>query len=78
MRGINFSISLAPLSLSIKICRYDAPNTGEWRKVTQGMTYWDSMNTIFLRLAVGKPPNPSIRAAEAKAAGSAGRKNGAA
>jgi hypothetical protein len=66
-----------PLSMSIEISDYDALVTDEWRRVTQGMTDSDSMNTIFLCLAAGKPPKPSITAVEAKAAVVAIRENGA-
>ena len=52
--------------------------TDEWRKVTRGKTDTDSMNTVFLCLAAGKPPKPAITAAEAKAAVRAMRKDGAA
>ena len=65
-----------PLSLSVEISDYDALVTDEWRRVTQGMTDSDSMNTIFLCLAAGKPPKPAISAAEAKAAIIAIRDNG--
>lgn len=66
-----------PLSLSIEISDFDALVTDEWRRVTQGMTDSDSMNTIFLCLAAGKPPKPAITAAEARAAVIAIRENGA-
>ena len=66
-----------PLSLTLEISDYDAMVTDEWRRVTQGMTDSDSMNTIFLCLAAGKPPKPAITAAEAKAAIVAIRQNGA-
>ena len=66
-----------PLSLSIEISDYDALVTDEWRAVTQGMTDSDSMNTIFLCLAAGKPPKPAISTLEAKAAVVAIRKDGA-
>ncbi|MFM9972757.1 MAG: hypothetical protein ACKVQK_30640 [Burkholderiales bacterium] len=65
-----------PLAVSMEISDYDALVTDEWRKVTQGMTDSDSMNTIFLCLAAGQAPKPSITAAEAKAAILAIRKNG--
>ena len=67
-----------PLSLSMEISDFDALVTDEWRRVTQGMTDSDSMNTIFLCLAAGMQPKPSITAAEAKAAIEGIRKNGAA
>lgn len=66
------------LSLSSEVSDYDALVTDEWRKVTRGMTDTDSMNTVFLCLAAGKPPKPSITAAEAKAAIRAIRADGAA
>jgi len=66
-----------PLSLSIEISDFDALVTDEWRKVTQGMTDSDSMNTIFLCLAAGKSPKPAITAAEAKSAVIAIREKGA-
>ncbi len=66
-----------PLSMSIEISDFDALVTDEWRKVTQGMTDSDSMNTIFLCLAAGKPPKPAITAAEAKTAVIAIREKGA-
>ena len=55
-------------SLSSDVSDYDALVTDEWRKVTKGMTDTDSMNTVFLCLAAGKPPKPAITVAEAKAA----------
>lgn len=60
------------------ISDYDALVTDEWRKVTQGKTDTDSMNTVFLCLAAGLPPKPAISAAEAKAAIKAIRAGGAA
>ena len=66
------------LSLSSEVSDYDALVTDEWRKVTKGMTDTDSMNTVFLCLAAGKPPKPSITTAEAKAAVRAIRADGAA
>lgn len=65
-------------SLSMEVSDYDALVTDEWRKVTKGMTDTDSMNTVFLCLAAGKPPKPSISATEAKAAIRAIRDDGAA
>lgn len=65
------------LSLSSEVSDYDALVTDEWRKVTKGMTDTDSMNTVFLCLAAGKPPKPSITVAEAKAAIRAIRADGA-
>ena len=65
-----------PLSLSLEISDYDTMVTDEWRRVTQGMTDSDSLNTIFLCLAAGKPPKPSISPAEATAAIVAIRQNG--
>jgi len=55
-------------TLSSEVSDYDTLVTDEWRKVTKGMTDTDSMNTVFLCLAAGKPPKPAITAAEAKAA----------
>lgn len=66
------------LSLSSEVSDYDALVTDEWRNVTKGMTDTDSMNTVFLCLAAGKPPKPAITAAEAKAAIRAIRADGAA
>lgn len=60
------------------ISDYDALVTDEWQKVTQGKTDTDSINTIFLCLAAGKPPKPVINVAEAKAAVKAIRADGAA
>jgi hypothetical protein len=66
------------LSLSTDVSDYDTLVTDEWRKVTKGMTDTDSMNTVFLCLAAGKPPKPAISVTEAKAAIRAIRKGGAA
>lgn len=55
-------------SLSFDVGDYDALVTDEWRKVTKGKTDTDSMNTVFLCLAAGKPPKPAITATEARAA----------
>ena len=65
-------------SLSAEVSDYDTLVTDEWRKVTRGKTDTDSMNTVFLCLAAGKPPKPTITATEAKAAIRAIRKDGAA
>ena len=65
-------------SLSIEVSDYDALVTDEWRRVTKGKTDTDSMNTVFLCLAAGKPPKPAITAAEARAAIRAMRTGGAA
>jgi hypothetical protein len=65
-------------SLTLEVSDYDTLVTDEWRKVTRGSTDTDSMNTVFLCLAAGKPPKPSISATEAKAAIRAIRKAGAA
>lgn len=65
-------------SLSAEVSDYDALVTDEWRKVTKGMTDTDSMNTVFLCLAAGKPPKPAITVAEARAAIRAIRADGAA
>lgn len=65
-------------SLSAEVSDYDTMVTDEWRKVTKGMTDTDSMNTVFLCLAAGKPPKPSITVAEAKAAIRSIRTDGAA
>ncbi len=65
------------LSLSSEVSDYDALVTDEWRKVTKGMTDTDSMNTVFLCLAAGKPPKPAITVTEAKAAIRAIREDGA-
>jgi hypothetical protein len=65
-------------SLSSEVSDYDALVTDEWRKVTKGMTDTDSMNTVFLCLAAGRPPKPSITVAEAKTAIRAIRADGAA
>lgn len=65
------------LSLSSEVSDYDTLVTDEWRKVTRGMTDTDSMNTVFLCLAAGKPPKPAISVIEAKAAIRAIRKDGA-
>jgi hypothetical protein len=65
-------------SLSAEVSDYDAMVTDEWRKVTKGMTDTDSMNTVFLCLAAGKTPKPSITVAEARAAIRAIRADGAA
>ncbi len=67
-----------PFSLSIEVSDYDTLVTDEWRKVTQGRTDTDSMNTIFLCLAAAMPPKPAITATEAKAAIGAIRKDSAA
>ena len=69
---------LHQFSLSSDVSDYDALVTDEWRKVTRGMTDTDSMNTVFLSLAAGKPPKPSITVTEAKAAIRAIRADGAA
>ncbi len=55
-------------SISHDVGEYDALVTDEWRKVTKGKTDTDSMNTVFLCLAAGKPPKPAITAVEARAA----------
>ena len=65
-------------SLSAEVSDYDALVTDEWRRVTKGKTDTDSMNTVFLCLAAGKPPKPAITAAEARAAIRAMRTGGAA
>jgi hypothetical protein len=65
-------------SLTLEVSDYDTLVTDEWRKVTRGSTDTDSMNTVFLCLAAGKPPKPSISATEAKAAIRAIRKAGSA
>jgi hypothetical protein len=65
-------------TLSSEVSDYDALVTDEWRKVTRGKTDTDSMNTVFLCLAAGKPPKPAITLAEAKAAVKAIRNGGAA
>lgn len=65
-------------SLSAEVSDYDALVTDEWRKVTNGMTDTDSMNTVFLCLAAGKSPKPAITATEARAAIRAIRKDGVA
>lgn len=65
-------------SLSVEVSDYDALVTDEWRKVTKGKTDTDSMNTVFLGLAAGRPPKPEISAAEAKTAIRAIRADGAA
>lgn len=67
-----------PFSLQVDVSDYDDLVTDEWRKVTRGMTDTDSMNTVFLCIAAGMTPKPSISATEAKAAIRAIRKNGAA
>ena len=67
-----------PFSLLTEVSDYDALVTDEWRKVTQGKTDSDSMNTIFLCLAAGLRPKPAISVAEAKAAIKAIRTDGAA
>ncbi len=65
-------------SLSVEVSDYDALVTDEWRKVTKGKTDTDSMNTVFLCLAAGRPPKPEISATEAKTAIRAIRTDGAA
>ena len=65
-------------TLSSEVSDYDALVTDEWRKVTKGKTDTDSMNTVFLCLAAGKTPKPTITLAEAKAAVKAIRNDGAA
>ncbi len=55
-------------SISLDVSDYDTLVTDEWRKVTRGMTDTDSMNTVFLCIAAGKPPKPAITVTEAKAA----------
>jgi hypothetical protein len=65
-------------SLSVEVSDYDALVTDEWRKVTKGKTDTDSMNTVFLCLAAGRPPKPEISATEAKTAIRAIRADGAA
>ena len=65
-------------SLSVEVSDYDALVTDEWRKVTKGKTDTDSMNTVFLCLAAGRPPTPEISAAETKTAIRAIRADGAA
>ena len=65
-------------TLSSEVSDYDTLVTDEWRKVTKGKTDTDSMNTVFLCLAAGKSPKPSITLAEAKAAVKAIRDDGAA
>jgi len=67
-----------PFSLTEEVGEYDALVTEEWRKVTRGKTDTDSMNTVFLCLAAGKPPKPTITTAEARAAIKAIRADGAA
>ncbi len=47
---------------------YAALVTDEWQTVTKGKTDTDSMNTVFLCIAAGLPPKPTIGAMEAKAA----------
>ena len=64
-------------SLSLEVSDYDTMVTDEWRKVTKGKTDTDSMNTVFLCLAAGRPPKPAITATEARAAVRAIRKEGA-
>lgn len=66
------------LSMASEVSDYDTLVTDEWRKVTRGMTDTDSMNTVFLCLAAGKPPKPAITVTEAKAAIRAIRSDGAA
>ena len=51
---------LHPFSLTQEVGDYDALVTEEWHKVTRGRTDTDSMNTVFLCLAAGKPPKPAI------------------
>ncbi len=63
-------------TLLTDISDYDALVTDEWQKVTQGKTDTDSMNTIFLCLAAGKPPKPAISVTEAKSAVKAIRADG--
>jgi hypothetical protein len=65
-------------SLSFDVSDYDALVTDEWQKVTRGKTDTDSMNTVFLCLAAGKPPKPAITLAEAKTAVRTIRTDGAA
>lgn len=65
-------------SISLEVSDYDTLVTDEWRKVTRGNTDTDSMNTVFLCLAAGRPPKPAITAAEAKTAIRAIRKSGSA
>lgn len=65
-------------SLSFDVGDYDALVTDEWRKVTKGKTDTDSMNTVFLCLAAGKPPKPVITVSEAKTAIRTIRSGGAA
>lgn len=65
-------------SLSHDVSDYDALVTDEWKKVTRGKTDTDSMNTVFLCLAAGKPPKPAITVAEAKSAVRTIRADGAA
>ena len=65
-------------SLTLEVSDYDTLVTDEWRKVTRGLTDTDSMNTVFLCLAAGRPPKPSITVAEAKTAIRAIRKAGSA
>ncbi len=67
-----------PFSMSLEISDYDTLVTEEWRKVTRGMTDTDSMNTVFLCLAAGRLPKPTISAAEAKTMIRAIRTDGAA
>ena len=69
---------LHPFSLTQEVGDYDALVTEEWHKVTRGRTDTDSMNTVFLCLAAGKPPKPAISTTEARAAIKAIRKDGAA
>ena len=57
-----------PFAMVDAVHAYDELVTSEWRKVTQGQTDSDSMNTIFLCLAAGMTPKPAITVAETKAA----------
>ena len=63
-------------SITDEVADYDALVTDEWRRVTQGKTDTDSMNTVFVCIAAGRPPKPAISATEAKTIIKAIRKNG--
>ena len=65
-----------PFSMHVEVADYEELLTDEWRKVTRGKSDTDSMNTIFLCLAAGRPPKPAITATEARAAIRAIRKDG--
>lgn len=65
------------LSVVSDVSDYDALVTDEWRRVTQGKTDTDSMNTVFLCLSTGLKPKPAISEAEAKKAIGVLRREGA-